>query len=236
MAPSKNGLIPNALLAALPHKEYKRMLPGLEEVELAFGTNIYNSGDKIDHVYFLNSGIVSLLATVDGLTLDIGMIGSEGMIGLSLFLGAKTTIGQAIVQGNGSAMRMKAADFEKECGKNGALPVLLRRYARSMLAQLAHSAACYRFHAVDTRLARRLLMVSDRMRSDNLQTTHLTLAKMLGVRREAITIAAGSLRKAKLISHDRGKTSILNRPRLEAAACKCYAIIRDEELSFPVSN
>ena len=133
-------------------------------------------------------------------------------------------------------MRMKAADFEKVCNEGGALQRVLLRYTRSMLAQLAQSAACYRFHQKEERLARRLLMMSDRMRSNELRTTHDLLSKMLGVRREAITLAAGALQKEELISNGRGNTSIIDRAGLEAASCKCYAIIRDEEKSFPVTN
>ena len=221
---------PNRLLAALPKKEYERLLPNLEKVDLVFDTNIYNLGDPIVHVYFPNSGIISLLAAIDvRSTLEVGIVGREGMVGMSLFLGVKQSRIRAIVQGTGTAMRMKAAAFEKECGKGGTLNRVMLRFAHSMLVQISQSAVCYRFHPIEKRLARWLLMTGDRMESNEYQITQDFLSHMLGVRREAVTRAAGSLQKRGLISYSRGHILILDRPGLEAAACQCYSIIRNEE-------
>lgn len=233
----QNASVPNRLLAALPPKEYERLLPKFEEVELKFGTIIYKLGETFRHVYFPNSGIISLLAAVDdNSTLEVGIVGSEGMVGLSLFLGVKKSRVRAIVQGSGTAMRMKAADFEKECRKGGNLTRILLRFVHSMLVQISQSAVCYRFHPIEKRLARWLMMTSDRMETNEFQMTQGFLSTMVGVRREAVTNSAGSLRKKDLISYSRGRIFITDRPGLEAAACKCYTIIKDEEKSFAVSN
>jgi CRP-like cAMP-binding protein len=218
------------LLAALPIIEYERLLPKFEEVPLNFNSILYARGDTIRHVFFPISGFVSLLSVIDGeSTVDVGMVGSEGMIGLSLFLGVSTSIGRAIVQGQGTALRIKAVDFLKECENGGALKTVLMRYTRSVLAQISQSAGCYRFHLIEARLARRLLMMNDRMQTNELQLTQDSLSMMLGVRREAITAAAGSLRKKGLIGCNRGYMTILDRAGLEAAACTCYSIIVDAE-------
>jgi CRP-like cAMP-binding protein len=229
--------IHNRLLAALPAKEYQRLLPNLEEVALDFNTDIYKLGETISHVYFPNSGIISLLAAVDASsTLEVGLVGSEGMAGLPLFMGVKSSPVRAIVQGNGIAMRMKATDFVKECKNGGALSSLMLRFAHSMLVQISQSAVCYRFHRIEQRLARWLLMTGDRMESNEYQITQEFLSHMLGVRREAVNKAAGLLQKKDLISFSRRNIVIIDRPGLEAAACKCYFIIREEEKSVRVQN
>ena len=164
----QNTSIPNRLLAALPPKEYERVLPNLEEFPLEFNKNIYNPGRPIRHVYFPSSGIISLMAAVeDKSTFVARIVGREGMVGLPLFLGVKTSHTRAIVHGNGMAMRMTAADFENECGKGDALPTILRRFAHCMSVQISQSAACYRFCRIEKRLARWLLMMSDRMEPTN---------------------------------------------------------------------
>src|SRR5437899_5205363 len=146
------------------------------------------------------------------------------MVGLPLFMGVRTSRNKAIVQGKGVAMRIKAADFERECARGGALPRILLRFAHSMLVQISQSAVCYRFHLIEKRLARWLLMTSDRMESLEFRVTQDFLSNMLGVRREAVNRAAGSLQKKYLISYSRGNITILDRPGLDAAACKCYTI------------
>lgn len=227
----------NRLLAALPAKEYQRLFPKLEEISLTYGDNIYEQGESIRRVYFPNSGIISLLTAVEERSLlEVGIVGNEGMIGLALFLGVKTSNNRAVVQGLGFAMRMKAADFLAECENGCSLPRLLQRYTHSLLTQVSQSAVCYRFHPIEARLARWLLMTSDRMETNEFQLTQEFLSNMLGVRREGVNKSATNLQHQQLISYSRGNISIINRAGLEAAACKCYAIIKGEENSFPAKS
>ena len=224
----------NRLLAALPIEEYGRMFPKLEKFALNYEENIYQRNAEIRYVYFPNSGIISLLTEVeDNSTLEVGLIGKEGIVGIALFLGVKTSNIQAIVQGIGSAMRMTAEDFIVECKNGGALPRSLQRFLHSRLTQVSQSAACYRFHPIEARLARWLLMTSDRMDSNEFLITQEFLSNMLGVRREAVNKSAVSLQLQKIISYSRGHISIIDRQGLEMATCLCYGIIRDEEKSFP---
>ena len=220
----------NRLLHALPIIEYDRIFPDLEEVDLKLGTNIYGVSGKIPHVYFPNSGIISLLASVEeSATLEVGIVGREGMAGLPLFLGVKRSRITAIIQGNGTAMRMKAAAFEKETQNGGALPRALLRFAHSMIVQISQSAVCFRFHVIEMRLARWLLMTSDRMEQNEFRMTQEFLSSMLGVRREAVNRAAMSLQRRELISYGRSNILVIDRLGLEAAACKCYSILLNEE-------
>lgn len=228
--------ITNSLLALLPDEEYGRLLPSMEKVGFNYGENIYERGDVIGDVYFPNSGNIFLLAAIeDSAMLEVGIVGNEGMIGIPVFLGVETANNQAIVQGTGSAMKMKTADFLKECGRGGALPKILRRFTHSLMAQISQSAVCFRFHAVEARLARWLLMTADRMRSNNFQITQDFLANMLGVRREAVNKSAVILQKQNLISYNRGKMQILDPAKLEKTSCPCYEVIKAEELSFPLN-
>lgn len=220
----------NRLLAALPAKEYSRLLPNLEEISLIFTKIIYEPGDIIRHVYFPSSGIVSLLSAVEERSLlEVGIVGSEGFVGLPVFLGVKTSNNHAVVQGAGVAMRMKTTDFLTESKNGGVLPRLLQRYTHSLMLQISQSAVCYRFHPIEARLARWLLMTADRMESENFQITQEFLSNMLGVRREAVSKSAANLQQEQLISYRRGNISINNRAGLEAVVCKCYSIIKDEE-------
>jgi CRP-like cAMP-binding protein len=219
----------NRILAALPKDEYRGLLPNLEPFHLIFGEVIYEPGDLIRHVYFPTSGIISLLAAVeDRATLEVGLVGWEGMVGLPTFMGVKTSRNRAVVQGAGAAMRMKATAFRNECNNGGSLPRLLRRYTHSRLTQIVQGAACNRFHPIDARLARWLLMTHDRMGTDEFQLTQEFLSNMLGVRREGVNKAAGTLQRQHLISYSRGILTTLNRAGLEAVACQCYAIIKEE--------
>jgi CRP-like cAMP-binding protein len=227
----------NQLLAALPTEEYRQLSSKLEQFALTYGENIYQYGKTIRYVYFPNSGIISLLAAVEeSATLEVGIVGKEGIIGLPIFLGVKTSNNNAIVQGAGVAMRMKAADFLKECQNNGELPRILLRFTHSLLTQISQSAVCYRFHPIEARLARWLLMTSDRMETDEFPVTQEFLSNMLGVRREAVNKSAVILQQEELIKYSRGNLSILNRAGLEKAACKCYGIIKDEEKKFSASK
>jgi CRP-like cAMP-binding protein len=230
-----NPPIHNRLLAALPAEDYRRLSSRSEQVALIYGENIYELGEIIRYIYFPDSGIISLLAAVeDSLTLEVGLVGNEGMVGLPVFLGVKTSNNRAVVQGGGTAMRIKAADFLAE-GKSGALlSRLLQRYAHSLLTQVSQSAVCYRFHLAEARLARWLLMTSDRMQTDKFQLTQEFLSNMLGVRRESVNKSAIILQQQQLISYSRGTISIINLAGLEKTACLCYGIIKDEEKSFPV--
>jgi CRP-like cAMP-binding protein len=225
----------NRLLDRLPRKEYERLLPALEEIPLVFEEVLYEAGEVILDVYFPTSGIVSLLAAVDDrATLEVGLVGREGMVGLPVFMEVKTSGNRAVVQGVGSAFKMKAKFLRKECQDGGPLPRLLRRYSHSVLTQISQTAACNRFHPIEARLARWLLMTRDRMGADEFQLTQEFLSNMLGVRREGVNKAASTLQQQNLISYSRGALTILNRTGLEAIACKCYRIIKEEyEAALP---
>jgi CRP-like cAMP-binding protein len=229
MAASKSPPIANQLLAALPKKDYQGLQRHLEEIPLVFEEIIYEPNGMISDVYFPNSGIVSLLAGLnERATLEVGLVGNEGMVGLSVFLGVNSSFNRAVVQGVGSAMKMTATALRKKCNDGGALPRLLQRYSHSVMMQITQSAVCNQFHSVDARLARWLLMTHDRMGDDEFQLTQEFLSHMLGVRREGVSIAAGDLQKRKLIRYRRGRLKVLDRPGLEAISCGCYEIIRDE--------
>ena len=233
--PTQKTLFPtvNRLLATLPKKEYERLLPGLKPITLSFGEVLYEPGDTIKHVYFPNNSIVSLLSALsERSTLEVGMVGNEGMAGLSLFMGANVSRTRALVQGAGSAMRMTSATVRNEANHLGALHRLLHRYSHSLLTQVSQSATCNRFHPVDARLARWLLMTSDRLGMGEFRLTQEFMSSMLGVRREGVNKAAGALQAKKLIRYSRGVITILNRRALEAHCCECYAIIRSESNEY----
>jgi len=228
-----NDKIFNKLLALLPPEEYQKILPALDEVALNYGEKIYECRDTITDVYFPNSGIVSVLASSENAALlEVCVCGSEGMLGIAAFLGVETSLNLAIVQGKGSAMKIKTEDFLAECDAGGALPKILRRFTHSLLAQISQSAVCFRFHDVEARLARWLLMSSDRMESNEFPITQEFLSNMLGVRREAVNKSAVVLQSKHIIEYTRGKMRILDRAKLEEHSCFCYAFIKDEEHSF----
>ena len=219
----------NRLLAALPKKEYQRLLPELEQVPLAFGDILYEPGDAITHVYFPDNGIISLLSKVESQkVLEVGIVGNEGVAGLPVVLGVSVSLNRGLVQSAGTAMRMKGAVLRGEFQRDGALQRVLHRYLHSLLTQISQSAVCNRFHAVDARLARWLLMTHDRVGSDEFRLTQEFLSNMLGVRREAVSKAAGALQKREFVNYSRGHITILDRAGLEATACQCYRVIRDE--------
>jgi len=221
-----NRKVANSLLAALTGKNYKRLASGLEPVELKFGDVLYESGQKIRHVYFPGNSLVSLLTMVDGrMALEVGMVGREGMVGLPLALGTDISLVRALVQGSGTALRMTSQRFSREIRKSPQLRQGVHRYANALIAQVSQTAACNRFHVVGARLARWLLMTRDRMRSGEFRLTHEFLAHMLGVRRVGVTTAARTLQARKLIDYSRGQIRILNHKGLEAAACECYALV-----------
>ncbi|HEX8151330.1 MAG TPA: Crp/Fnr family transcriptional regulator [Pyrinomonadaceae bacterium] len=219
--------IRNQLLAALPYEEYGRLLPRLEPVPLPFMGVLYEGGEPIRHVYFPDDGLISLLIVMnDGTVREIGVIGNEGMLGAAVALGVKTTPTRALVQLPGSAMRMKAGALREEFKRGGALPNVLRRYAHALFAQVSQSAACVSSHAVDKRLARWLLITHDHARGDEFEMKHEFLATMLGVTRSVVTRAAGPLREERMIRYTRGRVTVLDRDRLEAAACECYGVLK----------
>jgi len=219
----------NRLLAALPKDEYREMLPGLEPFPLIFGDLIYEPGALVRHVYFPTSGIISLLADVDdGGMLEVGIIGREGMAGMSVFMGVKTSPNRALVQGAGSALRMKATTLASMVDNGSSLPRLLRRYSYSLWAQLSQSSVCSLYHPIEARLGRWLLMTRDRMEANEFRITQEFLSSMLGVRREGVNKAAGNLQQQNLISYSRGLVTILNPAGLATVACKCYRIIKEE--------
>lgn len=221
--------IRNQLLAALPGREYKRLLPHLEHVSLPFMEVIYESGDPIKHVYFPDDGLISLLVVMeDGTVREIGIIGNEGMFGLALASGVNTTPTRALIQLPGSATRMKAGALRDELKRGGALPNVLRRYAHSLFTQVSQSAACVSSHALDKRLSRWLVMTHDHAPGDEFEMKHEFMAMMLGVTRSVVTRAAGRLQNEKMIRYTRGRVTVLDRRGLEAAACECYGVVKAE--------
>ena len=220
--------IENSLLAALPRKEYQRLIAGLEPVTLTFGEILYDSGETIRHVFFPSKSLISLLTMADGhLALEVGLIGREGMVGVPLVLGHNMSSVRALVQGSGTALRMTAAAFRKEFRQSPPLQRELYRYIHQLMGQISQTAACNRFHVVETRLARWLLMTHDRVKSDHFRMTHEFLGHMLGVRRVGVTKAAHALQMRRLITYSRGDITVLDRKGLEAAACDCYEVVKD---------
>lgn len=217
----------NQLLAALPAKEYQRLLTLLKSVTLKFGTILYEPGKPILHVYFPTTSVVSLLAIVERRRqLEVGLVGYEGMVGIPLALGSSVSPVRALVQCSGSALRMTSVQFRREYAKSESLHRESNRYIHKWTVQLTRIAACNRFHHADARLARWLLMTRDRTGTNDCLYTQRHLGNVLGVRRVSVTIAAGILQRRKLISYSRGKIIILDPKGLEAAACSCYQIVK----------
>ena len=213
----------NLLLAALPFKERELLISHCEPVQLNFAEVLYSAGDRIPHIYFPTGSFISLVTPLaNGAGLEVGLIGNEGMLGITLPLEVDTAPFQALVQGAGSALRMTSAAFMHDLEQSPALQRLLKRYLYVSMSQLAQSAVCCRLHMVEERLARWLLMTQDRAHSNNFHITHIILAYMLGVRRVGITKAASSLQRQKLISYRRGHIKIIDNSGLESASCSCY--------------
>lgn len=228
MQATKLQTVSNKLLAALPRLEYRRLLANLEPITLAFGEVLYEPGNVIRHVYFPNDSLVSLLTLVDPpYALEVGMVGHEGMVGVSLALGVNLSPIRALVQGAGTAMRMKAASFRTELRHSLALQRQMGLYAHELMIQIAQTAACNRFHVVEARLARWLLMTRDRVGSDRFHLTHEFIGNMLGVRRVGVTHAAHALKQRGLIDYSRGNINIIDGSGLEASACSCYRRAKD---------
>jgi len=219
----------NQLLAALSAAELKRLRPHLEPVPMPLGHVVYESGRLLDHVYFPTSAIISLLYVMeDGASAEIAVVGNEGLVGISLFMGGETTPSRAVVQSAGHAFRLAAQYLRAEFSRAGSMQHLLLRYTQSLITQMAQTAVCNRHHSVDQQLCRWLLLSLDRLKSDELVMTQELIANMLGVRREGVTAAAGKLQKAGVINYARGHIKVINRPKLEAMSCECYQVVKRE--------
>jgi CRP-like cAMP-binding protein len=231
MAKPQNIHVPgeNRLLAALPGKDYDRLLPELDKVSLGVKDVLYEADRPITHVYFPLNGVMSLVVAMrDGLSVEVGTIGNEGMVGTPVFLGADKSPTQAFSQVPGEALRMKSGAFKKEMEREGPLHGLVQRYTQAMINQISQSVACNHLHSVEERMCRWLLMTHDRVDCDDFPLTQEFLALMLGVRRPSVTVVAGILQKAGLIRYHRGRITVLDRKRLEASACECYAVVKKE--------
>jgi CRP-like cAMP-binding protein len=221
--------IRNGLLAALPPEDLARLRPRLQPVELPFDQTLYPADGRIEAVLFVETGMVSLIATLeDGEQVEVGIAGSEGLIGLPLVFGDDRSLVEARVQMEGTALRMDAAALRDAMEASAALRVLLHRYALFFQAQVTMTAACNARHAIEQRLARWLLIAHDRAGADEFPMTHEFMAMMLGVRRPGVSLAAGVLQKAGLIHYVRGRMAVTDRPGLEAASCECYHTARRE--------
>jgi CRP-like cAMP-binding protein len=219
----------NRILNALTREEYERLAVHLEPINLSPGEVLCHPDQPITHVYFPNRGTVSLVSTFeDGASVEVGMVGNEGMFGVSVFLGSISTPLEAVVQLPGDGLRMRVDVLKKEFQKGGQLQDLLLRYTQAFITQIAQTAACNRAHLADGRLVRWLLMCQDRAHSKDLELTHEFIATMLGIRRAGVTEAAGQLQARGLIKYHRGHITILDREGMESASCECYPIIKKE--------
>ena len=219
----------NQLLAALPEADFQRLLPHLESVDLPLGMVVFESGDKLQHLYFPTGGIVSLLYAMEsGASTEIAVIGNEGVVGIALFMGGESTPSRAVVQSVGQGFRMKASVLKTEFERGGRLQYLLLRYTQALIAQMTQTTVCNRHHSVDQQLCRWLLLSLDRLPGNELKMTQELIANMLGVRREGVTEAAGKLQEAGLIRYSRGRITVLDRVRLEQRVCECYAVVKKE--------
>ncbi len=219
----------NSLLGALSPAERERIYPNLQLVQMPLGKVLYESGDVQGHVYFPTDCIISLLYVMaDGASAEISVVGREGIVGVSLFMGGETTPSRAIVQSAGGAYRLIGKRLKEEFHRNGEMQLLLLRYTQALITQMAQTAVCNRHHSVDQQLCRWLLLSLDRLPSNHLIMTQELIANMLGVRREGVTEAAGKLQKLNVIHYARGKITVLDRPKLERLCCECYAVVKKE--------
>ncbi len=219
----------NHLLSALPPAELQRWLPKLESIDMPLGQVLYESGNTLNHVYFPTTSIVSLLYVMeDGASAEIAVVGNEGIVGISLFMGGGSTPSRAVVQSAGRGLRLKAHMMKEEFDKNGPVLHLLLRYTQALITQMSQTAVCNRHHSLDQQLCRWLLLSLDRLQGDELVMTQELIANMLGVRRGGVTEAALQLQKVGLIRYVRGRITVLDRARLERRSCECYAVVKKE--------
>jgi CRP-like cAMP-binding protein len=219
----------NQLLAALPETEWTRWQVLLEAVEMPLGHVLYESGAGLSHVYFPTTAIVSLLYVMEnGASAEIAVVGNEGIVGISLFMGGESTPGRAVVQSAGSGFRLRAQTVKDEFNRAGAVLHLLLRYIQALITQMAQTAVCNRHHTLDQQLCRWLLLSLDRLPGNELVMTQELIANMLGVRREGVTEAATRLQQSGLIRYSRGRISVLDRAGLEKRTCECYAVVKKE--------
>jgi CRP-like cAMP-binding protein len=228
-APARQSTHQNHLLAALPVSDLKRLASHMELIPMRLGDVLYESGDKLRYVYFPTTAIVSLLYVMeDGASAEIAIVGNEGILGISLFMGGESTPSRAVVQSAGHAFRLKAQLLKDEFGRFGPTMHLLLRYTQALITQMAQTAVCNRHHSVDQQLCRWLLLSLDRLQSNELSMTQELIANMLGVRREGVTEAAGKLQDAGLIQYRRGRITVLDRAGLEGRVCECYQVVKTE--------
>jgi CRP-like cAMP-binding protein len=221
--------IENHLLAALPDAEAQRWLPLLEPVDLPLGEVLYESGSTLSHVYFPTTAIISLLYVMEnGASAEIAVVGNEGIVGISLFMGGESTSSRALVQSAGKGMRLKAQWLKDEFNRAGPVLHLLLRYTQALITQMAQTAVCNRHHSLDQQLCRWLLLSLDRLEGNHLMMTQELIANMLGVRREGVTEGALKLQHAGLIQYARGHITVLDRAGLEKRSCECYAVVKKE--------
>ncbi|HEX6362918.1 MAG TPA: Crp/Fnr family transcriptional regulator [Albitalea sp.] len=219
----------NELLAALPPDEWARWLPALEPVDMPLGQVLYESGMAMTHVYFPTSSIVSLLYVLeDGSSAEIAVVGHEGIVGISLFMGGETTPSRSVVQSAGQGFRMRGQFLKDEFGRSGPVLHLLLRYTQALITQMSQTAVCNRHHTLDQQLCRWLLLSLDRLQGTELVMTQELIANMLGVRREGVTEAAANLQRAGLIHYRRGHITVVDRDGLERRTCECYAVVKRE--------
>jgi CRP-like cAMP-binding protein len=219
----------NHLLAALGQGDFERVAPHLELVDMPLGEALYESGGRLQHVYFPTTSIVSLLYVMeDGSSAEIAVVGNEGILGISLFMGGETTPSRAVVQSAGHGFRLKSQLLKQEFNRAGPMMHLLLRYTQALITQMAQTAVCNRHHSVEQQLCRWLLLSLDRLSSYELTMTQELIANMLGVRREGVTEAAGNLRRAGLIRYSRGRITVIDRERLEQEVCECYEVVKKE--------
>jgi CRP-like cAMP-binding protein len=227
--PRAADLTKNLLLSVLPDAEWKRWLPQLERVDMPLGQVLYESGDTLKYMYFPLTSIVSLLYVMEnGASAEIAVVGNEGLVGVSLFMGGESTPSRAVVQSAGSGCRLKANIMKDEFDKAGPVLHLLLRYTQALLTQMAQTAVCNRHHSLDQQLCRWLLLSLDRLEGQELIMTQELIANMLGVRREGVTEGALNLQKDGLIRYARGHITVLNRKGLETRTCECYAVVKRE--------
>jgi len=228
-APIVHSTTQNHILAAFPTTEYERLAPHLELVPMPLGQVLCESGAQLNHVYFPTTAIISMLYVLeDGASAEIAVVGNEGILGISIFMGGETTPSRAVVRSAGFGYRLKADLLRDEFNRAGPVLRLLLRYTQALITQMTQTAVCNRHHSVEQQLCRALLLTLDRLSTNSVTMTQELIANMLGVRREGVTEAAGNLQRAGLISYRRGHIEVLDRPGLEKAVCECYAVVKVE--------